>query len=268
MKKKMKRKERSSPWLEALKKLKVDPFQLELKELKAFKDVDRYLNKPIKGSKEWKYLIQCFRYLTSFALISIYEKRFPSLSNCWDELDRLFVHEEIFDDEVFVQSWIFCDFPINSEKGTVLDCFEKFVSENPDTLDVFKHFIDCMRKSRLGLYQEILSSKKIIKFRELFTGKIVMIQNTIPDYESGEIFLTRLVEIGEKTYSFGDPKCWPKEYKLQLEGLIQAKLFYFEASSIEKQYEQFMKLAGPYWMSCVVPDQDCPILQPDHYLTY
>ena len=87
-------------------------------------------------------------------------------------------------------------------------------------------------------------------------------------YESGEIFLTRLVEIGGKIYSFADPKCWPKEYKLQLENMIINKLFYFEASSIEEQYEQFMKYAGPYWMSCVIPDQDFPILQPDHYLTY
>ncbi len=113
-----------------------------------------------------------------------------------------------------------------------------------------------------------MSSKKTIKFRELFTGKIIKIENTIPEYESGEIFLTRLVEVGEKIYSFGDPKCWPKEYKLQLENMIKRKLFYFEAPSIEEQYEQFMKHAGPYWMSCVVTDEDCPILQPNHYLSY
>ena len=29
-----------------------------------------------------------------------------------------------------------------------------------------------------------------------------------------------------------------------------------------------MKLAGPYWMSCVTKDEDVPILDPDHYLTY
>jgi len=29
-----------------------------------------------------------------------------------------------------------------------------------------------------------------------------------------------------------------------------------------------MKLAGPYWMSCVVKDDSLPILDPDHYLTY
>ena len=268
MNKKKIRKKPAPAWLEALKRIKINPSQLEFKELKAFKDVDRYLNEPIKGSKEFEYLIRCFRVLTFFALDTIYEKKFPALSNCWEELDRLFIHEEIFNDEVFVQSWIFCDFPINTEKKTVLDCFEEFVADKADIFNNFKYFIDCMKKSRFGLYQEILSSKKTIKFRELLTGKDIKIENTILNYESGEIFLTRLVKIGEKIYSFGDPKCWPKEYKLQLENMVKAKLFYFEASSIEEQYEQFMKHAGPYWMSCVVPDPNCPILPPNHYLTY
>ncbi len=29
-----------------------------------------------------------------------------------------------------------------------------------------------------------------------------------------------------------------------------------------------MKLAGPYWMSCVTQNDAVPILAPDHYLTY
>ena len=200
-------------------------------------------------------------------MITIYEKQFPSLTKFWEELNRLFLHEKIFDDQVFVQSWIFCDFPFGTEKKTVLDYFEEFVKKTP-AFNNFIYFIDRMKTSRLGLYQEIVGSKKTIKFRELFTEKIVNIENTIPDYESGEIFLTRLVEIGGKTYSFGDPKCWPKEYKAQLEKMVEAKLFYFDAPSIKEQYEHFMKYAGPYWMSCVVPDQGCPILQPDHYLVY
>ena len=31
------------------------------------------------------------------------------------------------------------------------------------------------------------------------------------------------------------------------------------------QYETFMRLAGPYWMSCVCSDQDAPVLAPDHH---
>jgi hypothetical protein len=36
----------------------------------------------------------------------------------------------------------------------------------------------------------------------------------------------------------------------------------------EVQYEKFMKLAGPYWMSCVTKNEAVPILAPDHCLTY
>ena len=41
-----------------------------------------------------------------------------------------------------------------------------------------------------------------------------------------------------------------------------------EATLAEVQYGKFMKLAGPYWMSCVTKNDAIPILAPDHYLTY
>lgn len=267
MKKRKTHPKQTSEWLQVLKRLKISPDKLNLKELKAFKDADRYLTGPIEGPKEWEYLVRCFRFLTSFAANTIYENQFPSLSNCWKEIELLFLNDEIFDDGIFLQSWIFCDFPFGPEKRTVLDRFEEFV-ETIDALSYFQYFIDSMKVSRLGLYQEILSTKKTIKFRELFTNKIVKIENTIREHESGEIFLTRLVSIEGKIYSFGDPKCWPKEFKSRIESMVNNKLFYFEAPSVEEQYEEFMKYAGPYWMSCVVSNPDCPILQPDHYLSY
>ncbi|MCI5145757.1 MAG: hypothetical protein D3923_09545, partial [Candidatus Electrothrix sp. AR3] len=74
MKKRKLYQKQTPDWLQALKRLKIAPDQLNLKELKAFKDVDLYLNEPIRGPKEWEYLIRCFRFLTSFAFITIYEK--------------------------------------------------------------------------------------------------------------------------------------------------------------------------------------------------
>ena len=256
-----------SPWLKALKETKIDVNQLSLKELKAFKDLDHYLNGPIEGPVEWQYLLRSFRFFTSFAFLSIYEQRFPPLSKCWEEMDRLFARQELFDDEVFVQSWAFCDFSFGPQKQTALDYFEDHLKKD-GILDDYRIFIDEMRKSRLGLYQETLSSKKTIKLRELFTGNTIEIVRSIPEYEKGEIFLMRPVKAGQKVYCFGDPKCWPKEYKSNLETMIQSKLFYFEAPTIQKQYEDFMKYAGPYWMSCVMPDPDFPILAPDHFLEY
>jgi hypothetical protein len=267
MEKNKKPDKRSTDWLKTLKKMKVDPSRLSLKELSAFRDFDLYLNKPINGPVQFQYLLKSFRALTSFALTAIFTKSSDSLSRCWEELDRLFMNETIFDDDVFVQSWIFCDFPYGPENQTALDYFEIFLKES-GLVENYQYFIDQMRKSRLGLYQEIISSKKTIKFQELFTGNIVNIDRSIENYEKGEIFLTRLIEIEGEIYMFGDPKCWPKEYKLNLENMVKAKLFYFDAANIEKQYERFMKFAGPYWMSCVVQDQNCPILEPDHYLKY
>src|SRR5664280_1716592 len=124
MEKNKKTDKRSTDWLKALKKMKVDPGQLSLKELSAFRDFDLYLNEPIHGSAPFQYLMHSFRMLTSFALIEIYSEKFDSLSRCWEELDRLFMNEKIFDDEVFVQSWIFCDFPYGPENQTALDYFE------------------------------------------------------------------------------------------------------------------------------------------------
>lgn len=41
-----------------------------------------------------------------------------------------------------------------------------------------------------------------------------------------------------------------------------------EDAPLVAQYESFMKLAGPYWMSCVTTNDEAPILPPDHYRTY
>src|SRR5258708_1072978 len=41
-----------------------------------------------------------------------------------------------------------------------------------------------------------------------------------------------------------------------------------ESTLAAVQYGKFMKLAGPYWMSCVTKNDAIPILAPDHYLTY
>ena len=57
--------------------------------------------------------------------------------------------------------------------------------------------------------------------------------------------------------------------KAQIENNVRGKLFYFnEEKTPAAQFEAFMKLAGPYWMSCVCGDEDAPILEPDHYRTY
>ena len=86
----------------------------------------------------------------------------------------------------------------------------------------------------------------------------------------GEIFLTRIVEYNGECFQFGDPKCWPADYKHKIENMVLNKLFYFESDDAgdEEGYKNFMKLAGPYWFSCVCTNHDADILDPDHYLWY
>lgn len=77
-----------------------------------------------------------------------------------------------------------------------------------------------------------------------------------------------MMRAGAHTFMFGNPKGFPQERKRQIEEMVRDKMCFFEPAPIPAAYETFMKLAGPYWMSCVTSDQDAPILDPDHYRTY
>lgn len=70
---------------------------------------------------------------------------------------------------------------------------------------------------------------------------------------------------------FGDVKAFSAESRDAIEFMVDSKLFYVadEASgSQEERYDAFMSLAGPYWMSIVVQNDNLPILDPDHSRSY
>jgi hypothetical protein len=103
----------------------------------------------------------------------------------------------------------------------------------------------------------------------LISGRTISTFPSVDHYENGEILLTRAIRHGDQVFLWGDPKGFPKEKKSDIEGMVRRKLFYFdEQKTPAAQFEAFMKLAGPYWMSCVTPNEDVDILDPDHYLTY
>lgn len=254
----------SAEWM---KILPVDTSRLNFDELRNFKKFHQLLTEKIEGPLGFSYFLKCFRFLQFFCITAIVENRFPALTNCWKDLESRFMSDPIFDDEVFIPSWIFFNFQINKDNRTILDEFELFL-KNDKTKNDFQPFIDEMRKSRLGLYEEIQSTKKITKFRELITGNIISTIRSVPDYGKGEIFLARIVEFQGENFLFGDPKCWPQEYKTPIEGMVLNKLHYFNTGSTQRSYEEFMKKAGPYWFSCVASNQNSDILNPDHYLSY
>ena len=257
-------KKRQKPaWLQ---RLPVHPSQLTFDELRNFQEADRSLTEPIEGSEVRRYFLGCFRFLMAYALVTIAENRFPPLTRCWNELENMFMHDEMFDDGLFVPTWILCDFPCGPHGQTLLEVFDAEFLHEPEKTS-FSEFVEQMRISRLGVYQEILGSQTTIRFVELITGDTVNTVRTVQHYEPGEVFLTRLVRYKGDLYHFGDSRCWPKSDKAQVEDFVRERLKTFTGRTVAEQYDTFMRLAGHYWMS-VTSQTDIPLLPPDYYLRY
>jgi hypothetical protein len=246
----------------------LDPANFSLDELRNMKKAHSFLTEPIAGPDGIAYYIRGFRYLLFFGIACIAEDKYPPLTRCWKDLERLFMSDPAFEDGVFIESWILMDFPFGPKRQTALDYFQEFL-KTTDIGPNLQRFVDEARRSRLGLHQDVLRTKKVAKFRELFTGYVIEAFPSVEEYDQGEILLTRTMEYNGQVFMFGDPKGFPKEKKSAVENMVANKLFYFDdVETPIMQYETFMKLAGPYWMSCVAENDDLPILAPDHYLTY
>lgn len=254
------------PW-HALLPGGLSPAAFSLDELRAAKGAHAFLTEDIPGPKDIAEAIRAFRYLMFFGIACIAEDKYPPLTRCWRELESFFMGDAAFDDGVFVQSWALLDFPFGPKGETALDYFEQFLS-GTEGAERWQPFIAAARTSRLGLYQDVKRTKTTGTFRELFTGRDLSVFRSVEDYGPGEIFLTRLMRAGEHMFMFGNPKCFPRDRRRQIEEMVRDKMCFFEPAPIPAAYETFMKLAGPYWMSCVTSDQDAPILDPDHYRTY
>jgi hypothetical protein len=246
----------------------LSPSKFTLDELRNAKQVHAFLTEPIPGPEGIVYLIRGFRYLLFFGIACIAENKYPALTRCWDHLKKVFLDDPTFDDHWFVQSWILMDFPFGPDRQTGLDYFEEFL-KGTEMAPRFQPFIHESRRSRLGLYQDILRTKKVAKFRELISGRVIEAFPSINDYGQGEILLVRTMEYEGQVFLFGNAKGFPREARREIEEMVTNKLFYFDEGNDEAaQYETFMKLAGPYWMSCITKNEDVPIFSPDHYQTY
>ena len=169
--------------------------------------------------------------------------------------------------------WIFCDFPLNLiTKEVFLDHYMNFCLEIngfPEDYVHVKNFVTIMKNSRLGLYQEIASTNHTTKYRELFTNQIVTTVRSVSYYEPGEIFLTRIISYLGNNFTIHDSCSYPATAKLQLVEMVENKLKLFaNGKNGITNYDNFMKLAGPYWMSCTHTNSKIPILSPDEYLNY
>lgn len=252
---------------------KIDVNTLSLDQCRDFKNLYGSLNRKLKGPLGFRIFFKMMHYLAFYAICCVFENKFPALNKCWNELSPLFGGND-FDNEWFFLCWLCCDFPLASNSNRVLiDEFIEFVSKNADLpkqeKDHYLQFCSIMKKSRLGLYQEVLSSSKVTKFQELFTDKVVKTVRSVPEYEHGEVFLTRIVSYLGDSFQIHNPQCFPPDYKDHIINMVKNKLFYIsETGNDAHDYEQFMKLAGPYWMSCTHPENDVEIFNPDHHNNY
>ncbi len=245
----------------------------ECRNFKNFNALMESITHDVQGPPGFRMFYQLMHHLLFYGICCIEENKFPALTKCWNELLPLFITNEQ-DSDWLAYCWIFCDFPlsINDDK-TLIDHFATFSMNNAELKnpirDHLSQFCSIMKASRLGLYQEILSSSKITKFQELFTKNTISTIRSVPYYESGEIFLTRIVSYLGDSFSIHDAKCFPPAFKNHVEGMVRNKMHFITASDDETiNYERFMKLAGPYWMSCTHENESIEIIPPDEYKNY
>ena len=260
-------KKKKPAWLSILPG-NLDPSRFTLDQLRNVKAAHAFLTEKIDGPPGFAEYLRAYRFLLFFGIVCVVENKYPAFTRCWKDLEKLFMGDPAFEDGVFVQSWALMDFPFGPERQTAVDYFEDFLEET-EAGPGFQRFIDEARRSRLGLYQDAGRTKTVANFRELISGRTISAFPSVDHYEKGEILLTRAIRHGEQVFLWGDPKGFPKEMKGQIENMVRDKLFYFDDEETpEDQFEAFMKLAGPYWMSCTTKNEATPILDPDHYLTY
>jgi hypothetical protein len=247
------------------------PAACSLEELRAAREVHAFLTEPIDAPDGIADFVLAFRLLLFFGVGCVAEDKYPALTRCWKDLDRRFMSDPAFLEPVFVQAWILMDFPFGPGGRTVVDCFEEFLAGTEAGAQV-RPFIASARASRLGLHQDVLRTRKVARFRELVTGNVIDVLPTVEEYTKGEILLSRAVSYDGKTFFLGDPAGFPREAKRKIERMVLDKLIFLrepgEKRSIPEQCDRFMRLAGPYWMSCITKNEDAPILDPDRYLSY
>lgn len=271
----------SARWLKFLDKLRPGASAVLAQDPGAGHLLVSFINEPVPGPPGWQRLIRGFRGLTTFAMMNIQMGKYPSLTRCWNDLSGTFLADGEGDGDntyahrLIVEAWVFCDFPVQETGKCLLGMFRDFLGEC-GALPEFQSFIDAMDGTRLGLHQEVGRTAGVIRFRELISGQTTEVFRSVSEFGKGEIFLCRIVLFEGVNYIFGDPKCWPKQYKTSVENMVLDKMYLYPkigqtagtVLDLKDQFAVFMKIAGPYWMSCVSDDAEIPILTPDHVFLY
>lgn len=243
---------------------------LNIEVINALKKLRELAEVSFDAPEPFKSVLEKWHQFKLFGFTMIAQDEYPSLRRCWDDIGRVF-HD--FDDETFLEAYCLLDFPFSEGKSFAEIFHEK--CKDGDGVEHLSDFSLELSKTRLGLYQVILATRKVIKLKESVTGSIYEVFNTIDASKGGEMFLVRLFPVAGNHMMFADPKVFPKEKKNALEDMVMDKAYTYYSSYFgstihddRELYALHMKLSGPYWMSLVTDDHSVDILNPNYWERY
>ena len=243
---------------------------LPLDALRQFQEFEKVLNAALK-SYEGKdpaitYAMQSYTKVEMIAIALMTSGEFPAVLRAHDELMRLFKKDGAFKDGITLMSWLLFNFPATRD-GTPLA--REVLRRTPALTDDIGPFVEEALRSRFGLYEVLKEGRNECHLKELITGKLITLNQSLGSMGRGAVALCRIITIGGNNWIFGDAPGFPASRKSTIAGMVKDKmsLYFWDANEV-KSYETMMRLAGPYWFSIMASDYQGGILNADRYLRY
>ena len=193
------------------------------------------------------------------------DKKFLPLKKCIDDIVNRFGHDESFQDDILLFSWIYFNFPTTLGGKPI---GYEIAQDRPE----LKPFLDAALDSRLGIFEITKISTEECHLRELFTGKQWKLNHGLDlrgDTMDRCLVIARPMHAFGEQYIFGDYFVFPSARRSAIEGSIREKMktsFFHEDDVVS--YETFMSLGAPYWFTIFAKNDKCGVLAADHYLQY
>jgi hypothetical protein len=233
--------------------------------------LNELITEDLPGPSYFVEAIRNWRQFFFLSISSIEENEFPPLTKCWNELYERY--KESFSDECFVAGCILADFQFGNEN---LSFAERIQDQKilADGLQPVMDFAAQIAHSRLGVYQIVEVKGEFLTLKEFFTDNVISVFQTLEEPEKGQVCLARVLCNGDHSFLFGDSHCWPSENHSHIFNMLIDKIAFYcletpyknRQSILPSQYERFMKMSGPYWMSIVgETDYFADVLMPDFY---
>lgn len=245
--------------IEYLKKTQDGPLNVAV--LGALKELKSQFNKKIDVPYPFKTVLENWNKFRIMGISAVVENKYPSLTKAWKHLHASYGDDSF--DESIIDAWCFSNFQVEQDRS-----FAEIYLNDKENPEALKGFVKKMAVSRLGFYETVLKSKETMRLKEIMTGEVFDVHNSIDSmlFEN-ELYLARLFPVEDKHMLFGSPAAFPLDCKAGLKSMIESKMcLYYEGE--ENAYESHMKLSGPYWVSFLSENKESEILDADFYQEY